>query len=184
VTTLPAWQITTMVRRLTAHWQRSSANEKRLGKTWYSVARSQARELAQSHEVSLSCAAGVIAALSPRQFWARNVAVARACLARRPVLGVFRANLAKAEAIRGGAKPLSVLGGPKVRAFYRAITGDKEAAVVDTWVLRALGLTATGLTARVYRRIAAAMSIVAKTIRTSIATLQAVVWVTVRGRAI
>jgi len=36
-----------------------------------------------------------------------------------------------------GAEPENVLRGPKIRAFYRAIMGHKNAVVLDTWMLRA-----------------------------------------------
>jgi hypothetical protein len=98
------------------------------------------------------------------------------------VPGVFSTSLAKARAIAAGARPLDVLSGPKTRAFYRAIMGDERAAVVDVWVLRAIGWTRS-VTEKAYQTIANALTIAAAYARTTVARLQAVAWVVVRGKA-
>lgn len=98
------------------------------------------------------------------------------------VPGCFRANLAKARAIAAGGKPLTVLSGPKVRAFYRALVGDDSAAVIDVWTVRAAGWL-TSLTERAYALVSRALEIAARKLNTSVTRLQAVAWVAVRGRA-
>lgn len=95
---------------------------------------------------------------------------------------MFAASLAKARAIQQGAQPLRVLGGPKVRAFYRALLGDRDAAVVDVWVARAAG-TDPQLTPARYARVEAALRDAAAQARTAVADFQATVWVVTRGRA-
>jgi hypothetical protein len=150
---------------------------------WYANARHEAKTMARTHRTTEAVAAGVIAALSPRIHWVRNLAVARLVLARRKVIGIFRANLSKARRILAGAKPLRVLSGLKTRAFYRAIMGDSTAAVVDVWMLRAVNYTNDKLREPEYLRISAAMALAASIIGTTVAHLQAVVWTVVRGKA-
>lgn len=175
--------IASMVRRLIGHWERSSNDIRDTGINWYPVARRTVAEMATKYGVTHRCAAGVVAALSPRLHWSRNITVADMVLAREEnVPGCFRANLRKARAIREGAKPSRVLSGPKVRAFYRALVGDDSAAVIDVWTVRAAGWV-TSLTEQAYAKVARALEIAASKVRTSVAALQAVAWVAVRGRA-
>jgi hypothetical protein len=95
---------------------------------------------------------------------------------------VFSSSLAKAQRIYRGERPSSVLSGPKVRAFYRALLGDTTAAVVDVWVARAAGWVGE-LKPRAYALVASALVAAARAVRVSVARFQAVVWVAVRGRA-
>jgi len=139
--------------------------------------------MAREHGTTQAVAAGVIAALSPRIRWVRNLAVARLALAGKKVTGVFKNNLAKARRIIAGEKPLGVLSGPKTRAFYRAIMGDESAAVIDVWMLRAVNYAKYKLRDHEYNRITSALARAAHVVGTTIARLQAVVWAVVRGRA-
>jgi hypothetical protein len=134
------------VRRLAARfvalWRAADRAVRTAGVQWYRNARRICRDLARRHGVSESCAAGVVAALSPRLGWTYNVLAADLVLARAErVPGVFKASLVKARRILAGGRPLQVLSGPKVRAFYRALKGDESAAVVDVWTARAAGLS-------------------------------------------
>jgi hypothetical protein len=149
---------------------------------WYADARRVVRAMARERGCSVACAAGVVAALSPRQTWGRNIYTASIVLAGDVPSGVFRASLDKARRIVEGARPLDVLSGPKTRAFYRALTGNDMAPVVDTWVLSAVGWTRK-VTDRVYDAIARALLLAARRVRLSVVQLQAAVWVAVRGRA-
>lgn len=155
------------------------ARTEALNGQWYRESRRVARALARKHGVTLSVAAGVIAALSPRQQWVSNVAGADDLLGGGEGCG-FGANRRKAEAIRNGERPLDVLSGPKVRAFYRAIMGDRDSAVVDVWMYRAMGHEAGGLP---YPEAAAALEEAARKVRVAVADFQAIVWTYTRGRA-
>ena len=166
-----------------SHWRGATPLQRREGRAWYRNARRTILAMADASGVTKRCAGGVVAAMSPRTHWSRNLHVAGEILAGRTPSGVFRASLVKARAILAGAKPLCVLGGNKVRAFYRALVGDRTAVVIDVWILRALGLRSRAPTDRLYLRIAAAFTTVARRLRIAAADLQAVVWVTTRGRA-
>lgn len=175
--------IASMVRKLVGHWDRASSVTRAAGINWYPDARAVVATLAARYHVTPRCAAGVVAALSPRIHWVRNIAVAELVLARaEQVPGCFRANLAKARRIASGSKPLRVLSGPKVRAFYRALVGDDSAAVIDVWTVRAAGWL-TSLTERAYGMVARALALAAARVHTTTSALQAGAWVAVRGRA-
>jgi hypothetical protein len=99
--------------------------------TWYADARALAADLAGNGDIAQ--AAGVIAALSPRCGWARNVTLARDALAGR-VHGQTRATLARVAAILAGADPAAVL--PmhlKTGNFWRCIAdpADPGAVTID-----------------------------------------------------
>jgi len=149
---------------------------------WYRESRRTARALARKHGTTLATAAGVLAALSPRIQWRANVAAADKVLGgqRDPsrVAG-FDANIDKAFRIADGEKPLSVLGGPKVTAFYRAIMGDEDAGVVDVWMWRAMGYAPGEVS---YAVAEAHLREAASQAGLPVSTFQAIVWTKVRGR--
>lgn len=175
--------IRALARRLVAWWAKADKATRTVGVQWYREARRIARQLARRYDCTVSRAAGVIAALSPRLTWTYNVTAAEAVLAGdRKVPGVFRASLAKARMIQEGARPLDVLRGPKVRAFYRALMGDRDAAVVDVWTARAAGVQ-DAPNEREYAQVAQALRMGADEVGVSTSELQAAVWVAIRGRA-
>lgn len=175
----PTWG---MVSRLVQAWDKATDEEREQGAEWYAEARARISRMARNFGVSKSCAAGVVAALSPRLRWSVNVRAAETLLSGTTPSGVFKASLAKAQRILAGEKPLRVLSGPKVRAFYRALMGDESAAVVDVWVARAVGWTKE-IKAKAYARIARALAKAAEIVGVAVAKLQAVAWVVVRGSA-
>lgn len=163
-------------------WHRATADTSSMGAVWYRESRRHARRLAREHGVPVSRAAGVIAALSPRVQWAVNLRMADAALAGRPY-GGLKTSKRKAAAIVNGERPLDVLRGPKTRAFYRAIMGAENAAVVDTWMLKAAGWPGASVTSKQYERVASAMGAAAQSVGVPTATFQATVWTEVRGKA-
>jgi hypothetical protein len=77
------------------------------------------------------------------------------------------------------------LRGAKTNAFARAIAGDPNAVVVDVWMCRAAGLGKDAPNATEYRAIADAIRSIAatRTVNMAPATLQALLWIIVRGKA-
>ena len=150
------------------------------GAAWYDEAAQAIRELARWHGCSIETAAGVVAALSQRQTWERNLQLAEDTLSGlRPATLQAVAN--KAEAIRDGAEPLDILKGDKIRAFYGALRGDEEAVVIDTWMRKAYGHPRESMTPKQYAVIAGALREDAAAVGMSPAKFQAAVWVTIRG---
>lgn len=180
---------TTMVRRITREYRRSTAAHRAAGLGWYAEAWRVAGEIWPERP---DLAAGVIAALSPRCQWSTNVVWARAMVhaARTgaPMPAVHTETMRRqAWRIANGEAPLSVLNGPKVRAFWSNITGDTDAVTVDVWAARAAtGLTgkdaerAIGTPAR-YRAVADAYRRAAVILGITPRECQAAVWVHVRG---
>jgi hypothetical protein len=167
-----------MVVNLLDHFEASDASN---GERWYRESRRYARQLAREYGGGVGRAAGVIAALSPQVQWSRNKEMARDVMATGTAVGQTGNNLTKAWRIWNGERPLKVLGGPKVRAFYRAMMGDENAAVIDTWMLQAMGWPQRSLSARQYERCAAALAEAASYTHLTTAQFQAVVWTQVRG---
>lgn len=167
--------------RLLKHWYAATADQRKDGREWYVKANREARRLARLHGVSLATAAGVIAALSPRLQWTSNVRAAHKLLDGQDVTGVFLASLTKAQHIYTGERPLRILSGPKVRAFYGALMGRPE-AVVDVWIARAAGVDAA-LTPKSYATVAGALQMAADSVRVPVHVFQATTWVQIRGKA-
>jgi hypothetical protein len=151
---------------------------KALDGDWYWRSRQQARRLARLGGVSVRAAAGIIAALSPNTLWKANITLAEHVLLHSEPKG-FRGNWKKAERIRDGERPLSVLRGPKVRAFYRAIMGDEDAAVLDRWMWRAMGFDEHKHPA--YEVGQQILADAAAIVGLPTATFQMVVWTGIRG---
>lgn len=180
-----------MVSRLTRVWADVSADDRRAGLAWYDRASAAADDIADRYGLDRSQAAGIIAAMSPRSRWSTNLraaeTIARAAAdgaPSAPRVGLGDA-VDKAWRIAHGEPAGLTLGGPKVRAFWRNITGDRDAVTVDVWAARA----ATGRydapvpAGRRYARIAAAYRAAAHAVGVAPRDFQAAVWVHVRGAA-
>jgi hypothetical protein len=121
----------------------ATAEDLASGLGWYDRARAMAEEMSAEYGLSVAHCAGVIAALSPRCQWATNVAAARKMIAaavageEMPVTAGIMSNRRKAWRIACGEDPDAVLSGPKVRAFFANIMGDKRTVTVDVWAARA-----------------------------------------------
>lgn len=176
-----------LARRILRHYSDDVA-AMREAREWYGVAQGAADDLAARYGVTREAAAGVIAAMSPRQTWKGNLRAADVILHAAahgldlPAVGL-RSNARKAWKIANGAAPLDVLGGPKVRAFFANIIGDLDAVTVDVWAARAAGVDPNHLTAARYRAVADAYRRAAASIGLAPAILQAIVWVSIRGAA-
>ena len=151
-------------RNITAAFRLASDEDVAAGRDWYARARRLAEDLAETWEPreyaqdgddpwqdgAVERAAGVIAALSPRLPWRKNVEYAKKAYAyfyaspnlRHPLqsqavwlsqIPTLKANALKAWRILAGELPEDVLGGPKVRAFYFTIANptDPRAVVID-----------------------------------------------------
>lgn len=144
--------------------------------TWYILAESIARDIADDVEVGAS----VIAAFSPRQRWDTNVRMARAYMACEDVRTLGN-NLRMAHnALNLG---FDALRGPKTNAFARAIAGDESAVVVDVWMMKAAGFSHDSPNLTQYRMVAKAVENIARENGISPRTAQALIWILKRGSA-
>ena len=170
------------IRRLTELYAEAPEATRAAGREWYPAAAAQSRAIARGAGISRHRAAGIIAALSPRAQWAVNLAWAAKVAAAATCPAVHtRDARAKAWAIRTGERPLSVLRGPKVRAFYRAIMGDTGSVVLDVWAMRAMGDDRQPRPGADYARCAELYRRAAERCGESPRDFQAIVWLQLRG---
>lgn len=122
-----------MIANILAVWDETTDTDRIAGRDWYGDAYNLARTLDPADPVR---GAAVIAVLSPLLSWPMNVRGATDIYAGRPFRGMKR-NGAKAEAIRDGADPDTVVSGSKVRSFWFNICdpGNRDAVTVDRHAL-------------------------------------------------
>lgn len=177
------------VDRIVGTYARATATDTELGAAWYADAGQVATDLARAGGISVEHAATVLAHLSPRTPWSRNVSGAWALVLTGDAPGCLSANVSRARASLDSDDPLSTLRGPKTAAFARNILGDREAVTVDVWAVRvALGprddaenaLRAAG----VYQAVSHAYRLAARRLGVDPVTVQATTWIVARnGRA-
>lgn len=153
----------------------------RFGLAWYHHAREALTRLADETGYTVSRVTGAAAALSPQVSWLDQLRFLPGFLrdpsgARHPG---FSGNLEKARAILDGGDPRTILGGPKVRAFYLALLGDLDAVVIDrhAWAVAADVDADVTLTERRYRAAAEAFRWAARDLGLAPARLQSLLWV-------
>ena len=127
-----------------ATYNLATAAERVHGETWYPSALKVAKQLAQAYGVHEAEAAGVIAALSPRNKWERNLADAESLIAAWVAGGAEAARLTKVCTFTGNkekavrileagvltdADVLAILSGPKLREFYSCIRGINDVCI-------------------------------------------------------
>lgn len=152
------------------------------GRTWYPAALAECRRVARIvPDFTPRQIAGVMAALSPRVQWHRNLQGTRQIVQTGSTSVGLPLSRERAAAILAGGRPLDVLGGPKVRAFYRAITGNTEATVIDVWAARAAGVPAPTTSAD-YATLTETYRAAARLVYETPRDFQAIVWCAIRGK--
>jgi hypothetical protein len=123
--------------------RRASAKQWLAGARWYDEANGFCTTLAHHRGFPVSAVAGCLAALSPQCSWSENLLGTLAMVKTRKVSAsssIYPINTTKAFSIvHEGARPETVLGGNKVRAFYTNILNPRysKAVTVDTHAARA-----------------------------------------------
>lgn len=188
----------TVVRRIVRTFDAATPSDVESGARWYDEAGDLAMSLTgyddgNSRAVTVEGAAAVIAALSPRTPWSRNVAGAVAFIrsgrADALDLGCLTTNVDRAERVLSAtADPIGALDtgtAPKVHAFARNIAGDREAVTVDVWACRVADLDDEKLSRKgAYDAVAHAYRLAARRRGVDPATMQATTWIVARnGRA-
>lgn len=192
-------------RRLRRYYRGADDEALTAGRTWYAEASAEARRLAREapRGVGIVGAAAVIAALSPRTQWGQNLQGAREAVRAAArirgdslfgdafgIEGAVTAaakpyalgdSIRKAARILAGEKPDHVLGGPKVRGFWRAICGDPESVTIDLWAAKAAGFDPDRLTPKRLWIIDAAYRRAAAWAGETPRDFQAIVWLSIRG---
>lgn len=116
------------VRNILAVYGQATDQERKDGRLWYTTANATACGLGYAYRAPVVQVAGVIAALSPRSRWERNLIDATAIYtatrgASEETYTAFKQNVDKAKRIAASAfdvgEVLDLLGnGPKTRAFF------------------------------------------------------------------
>lgn len=108
------------------------------GINWYEDKRSEAEKIAKRYHTNTSLVVGVIASLSPRNKWLRNLIdcelvfkAVRDCKKSNAIkCCTFDHNKEKAFMIARGFEPLEVLRGNKVRDFYKCLINPEDTHTV------------------------------------------------------
>ncbi|AOT25588.1 hypothetical protein SEA_MARGO_87 [Mycobacterium phage Margo] len=155
------------------------------GKVWYEEARALAIECAVTGGITLEQSAVMIAQLSPRLRWDKNVEAARSLVTTGKAPGVLGRSVERALEAMSADDPWSTFGkAPKTRSFALNILGDDNAVTVDVWAARVAGITEQQLgRVGVYEAIAHCYRLAAKRAGIQPAQMQAITWVVARGRA-
>lgn len=191
----------TNVKNIRAIYQLSTAVEKADGNSWYARAHVAALDLADRYEVTECQAIGVIAALSPRNKWERNVQDAESLIAAFVSAGAeqagltkvctFGSNKAKAIEVLKTVDPTAdevraILSGPKLKEFFSCILGHRDEVCIDghaycIWAGQRTSLKdVPAIGVKLRRQIKADYISAAESLNVSPAALQAITWVTWR----
>ncbi len=159
------------------------------GTYWYLDAHGIAKDIAHEHRTTPAVVAGVIAALSPRLEWGANLNLAHRFIASGGLQsGYLKVGLAKAQRILDGDPETieTILGGPKVRAFYDniATAGRSDRVTVDRHAIdiargrHQTDMTRGSLTVKQYEALADEYRTAARIIGGGLfpAQLQAITW--------
>ena len=191
----------TNVDNIKAIYQLATLTEQQDGITWYPAAKAIAVKLAERHSVPAAQAIGVIAALSPRNRWERNVEDADRLIAAYNAGGpeqamltkvcTFTANKAKAVKILELSLTcsfngiLAVLSGPKLREFASCIAGQPDVCIDGhafcIWSANRTGLKdVPAIGVKLRREIKADYQTAADELGITPSACQAITWVTWR----
>lgn len=188
------------VRNIKAIYELASAAEVADGNAWYGVAKSIAIVLADRYGVTTAQAIGVLAALSPRNKWTRNVIDAESAISAYVAAGSEQARLTKVctfgankeKAIRileSGAETiptiLEILSGPKLREFASCIAGLDDVCIDGhAWCIwqgsRVTLADVPSIGVKLRREIKADYAQAAADLGLKASELQAITWVTWR----
>lgn len=147
---------------------------------WYVDAERIAEKVAENLGTTLEVGASVVSAFSPRERWSVNVARAIAWSLGQEV-ACLKNNLVMANnALTLGFKALN---GMKTNSFAKAIAGDEQAVVIDVWMLRAVGIEKKTPNQSGYNELANAVKTVAFEFGMTPRSMQALIWIVVRGSA-
>lgn len=147
---------------------------------WYHDAAEVARLVQKNLGCSFESASSVVSSFSPREKWAVNVTKAIAFSMGEEVRGLSNNLLMANNSLLKGFKALN---GQKTNAFAKAIAGDNDAVVIDTWMLKAAQVSFTSPSQSQYNAMATAVRNVATEFGLTPRTTQALIWIVKRGSA-
>lgn len=190
----------TNIDNIKAVYQLATLNEQQDGITWYPAAKAIAVKLAERYSIPAAQAVGVIAALSPRNRWERNVQDADALIAAYVAGGAEQAMLTKVctftsnktkavKILESGLETLptalDILSGPKLREFASCIAGLPDVCIDGhafcIWAANRTGLKdVPAIGVKLRREIKADYQAAADELGITPSACQAITWVTWR----
>lgn len=123
------------VARILTAYDAASKSEMAEGLAWYPQAQQAALGLADRFG-GVEYAAAVIAQLSPRTRWGRNLMGATDMANEVEPVYCIGANRARAHEALKSSDPIATVKGPKTSRFARNIMGDESVVTVDVWAAR------------------------------------------------
>jgi hypothetical protein len=145
---------------------------------WYLDAERVAEQVARNLDTTLDIGATVVSAFSPRERWSVNVARAIQFSLGEQVTCLKNNIVMANNALTMG---FDALKGMKTNAFARAIAGDEQAVVIDVWMLRAVGIEKKTPNQSGYKELSDAVKTVAFEFGMTPRSMQALIWIVVRG---
>ena len=131
-------------RNITSIYHLATLDEQQRGLNWYPNAYAIAHELSEHYDITIAQAIGVMAALSPRNRWSRNIDDSQSLIAAYVAGGAeqamltkvctFTANKTKAvKILESGltdiSSALTILSGPKLKEFASCIAGLSDVCI-------------------------------------------------------
>lgn len=181
-------------RNLTREWEGDGKDVKPVteshieaGALWYVDEYHYCESVAKWSGITTRLATVFYAATSPRQRLAQNKALTLEAamnngeVSSLPIVEKFCENAYSLWC--KGADPTEALTGRKTYNFARALQGDTEAVVVDVWMMRAAGWDTDRPTKLQYDAIEWAIRRMARKYGLAPTTVQAALWIKVRGGA-
>lgn len=124
--------------RLLSIYSAASGDVVEAGRLWYPGAENVIADLSREFSLGRPRVAAIVAVLSPRQRWRKNIEGARAVLEGEPWRAPgYDSNRDKAVALAAGAPLEAIIGGDKVTSFWANLIGSRTAVTVDVWAQRA-----------------------------------------------
>lgn len=163
----------------TEYYHDASIQDKIYGLDWYTRAHHWCAATGARYGARTRTVAAILACTSQRVSWGFAKELTADAFNGLPVRHYSQVR-DKVRRLLAGEDPWRVLRGQKIRAFWRAIMGDKRAVVLDTWMLRC-GLGAPRASVKQYRNTAAILRAEARAAGLSPADFQAIIWCHVRG---
>ena len=190
----------TNIDNIKAVYQLATLTERQDGISWYPAAKTIAVKLAERYSIPAAQAIGVIAALSPRNRWERNVQDAEALITAYVAGGAEQAMLTKVctftnnktkavKILESGLETLptalDILSGPKLREFASCIAGLPDVCIDGhafcIWAANRTGLKdVPAIGVKLRREIKADYQAAADELGITPSACQAITWVTWR----
>ena len=179
-----------MIDELNKLYLQANSEHIHTGMTWYYNAHNICKRIAKYTKTDLYKVVGVMAALSPRNKWHRNISDCVDVIrkGKKATVCTFNANKNKALKIlaaKDQKEVYTLLNGRKVQSFYNNILKPYkcDTVTVDVWAMRSVGLdrapnkTLYNEVESSYKTLAALKGIKAH-------ELQAILWGVIRGTSL